>query len=86
MIGTSVWTKLLRAALVLVLLCGVIAATPARNVGAYNICGDIFIFYYSDASHSHLVGGCTIPCGVGKETCWGKTTQYSKQISECHAC
>jgi hypothetical protein len=86
MTRTSVLTGWLRALFVLLLICGVIAATPAPQAGAYNICGSIYIYYYSDASHSHLVGECTIPCGSGKETCWGRQTQYTRQVSTCHAC
>jgi len=78
--------RLWRAALAVAMLCGMSSLTPVNKAAAFNICGTITIVYYSDATHTHRVGSCSIPCGSGKETCTGQMTSFSTQTSSCHAC
>jgi hypothetical protein len=79
-------TKTWRMVLGLTLLCGLGALAPAPKAHAYFICGNDFIFYYSDATHSHQVGSCTINCATDHQTCTGRMTSFTSQISACHAC
>lgn len=50
----------------------VLTSTPGTEAAI----GNTYCIYYSDASHSQVVGECGPDC-CGRRTCWGTTSQFA---------